>query len=184
MWYAILNLCGFFCGIRVKYLKQLCIFSKIPKIINLLIWKFLKNQHFDNIVFLLKNGVLTVQIQAVICLKMWHWDICKYTNAFKKAKITRRWTRTQKGSGRYRSLHPFAPVSLALSFLLFQTGYRRIWNQEKILKSFDWKSCWFSHRKAVKYEFPWITVLWKKDSVKSCGCEFPKPVKKRWNRDL
>ena len=32
-----------------------------------------------------------------------------------KRNLTRRWTRTQKGSGRYRSLHPFAPVSLALS---------------------------------------------------------------------
>ena len=42
--------------------------------------------------------------------------------------LTRRWTRTQKGSGRSRSLHPFAPVSLALGWLNF-AGY-------------CWSCCW------------------------------------------
>ena len=70
-----------------------------------------KKRNHDFIWFQQLEIVLLLLLR--LYLLMTFWSCCEKKT---KSRLTRRWTRTQKGSGRWRSLHPFAPVSLALGF--------------------------------------------------------------------
>ena len=79
--------------------------------------------------------------------------------------ITRRWTRTQKGSGRYRSLHPFAPVSLALYFFSEKWNLNKIWcllnpsDNKNLLCRASWTLDWIRPRCSNLKRFVFLQVF-------------------------